>query len=192
MTEMSRLHWIRRAGMGFALPLALIAGCGQAHQGDVMVAVATNFLDTAKVLEAEFEADTGLGVALSSGSTGQLYSQIENGAPFDIFLAADTDRPRRLVDAGHHGARLRADAHQPVLFQQLKGLADGRQADPVFGRKVCPAEHRVGRKIEVQDPRPEAFVDRFRGRPGGALGQQALGRGAMDHNGRPAKTEAIG
>ncbi|RIJ27597.1 molybdate ABC transporter substrate-binding protein [Henriciella algicola] len=98
---MSRLLWIRRAGMAFALPLALIAGCGQAHQGDVMVAVATNFLDTAKVLEAEFEAETGLEVILSSGSTGQLYSQIENGAPFDIFLAADTDRPRRLVDAGN-------------------------------------------------------------------------------------------
>ena len=98
---MSRLLWIRRAGMAFALPLALIAGCGQAHQGDVMVAVATNFLDTAKVLEAEFEAETGLEVTLSSGSTGQLYSQIENGAPFDIFLAADTERPRRLVDGGN-------------------------------------------------------------------------------------------
>lgn len=98
---MSKLLWIRRAGMAFALPLALITGCGQAHQGDVMVAVATNFLDTAKVIEAEFEAETGLEVTLSSGSTGQLYSQIENGAPFDIFLAADTDRPRRLVDAGN-------------------------------------------------------------------------------------------
>ena len=87
--------------MAFALPLGLIAGCGQAHKGDVMVAVATNFLDTAKVLEAEFEAETGLEVTLSSGSTGQLYSQIENGAPFDIFLAADTDRPRRLVDGGN-------------------------------------------------------------------------------------------
>ena len=117
-------------------------------------------------------------------------------APDDFGLGSDAQEmrllQRRLVDAGHHGARLRADAHQPVLLQQLKGLADRRQADPVFGRKVCPAEHRVGRKIEVQNPRPEAFVNRFRGRPGGALGQQALGRSAMDHDGRPAKRGAIG
>ncbi|MCZ4299213.1 molybdate ABC transporter substrate-binding protein [Henriciella marina] len=128
---MSRLLWIRRAGMAVALPLALIAGCGQAHQGDVMVAVATNFLDTAKVLEAEFEAETALEVTLSSGSTGQLYSQIENGAPFDIFLAADTDRPRRLVDAGNglEGTQFTYATGRLVLWMPASQTPDFDGAD---------------------------------------------------------------
>lgn len=97
---MSRLRWIRCAGVALTLSLALVGACGQPDRGDVMVAVATNFLETAKALEAEFEAETGYDVSISSGSTGQLYSQIENGAPFDVFLAADRDRPRRLVESG--------------------------------------------------------------------------------------------
>jgi molybdate transport system substrate-binding protein len=43
-----------------------------------------------------FEAATGFTVETSLGSTGQLYAQIENGAPFDVFLAADSEHPWRL------------------------------------------------------------------------------------------------
>lgn len=47
-----------------------------------------------------FVAATGTQVRLSSGSTAKLYAQIVNGAPYDIFLAADAERPKLLLDSG--------------------------------------------------------------------------------------------
>lgn len=64
------------------------------------MAVASNFLLTAEKIAAEFEAETGHEVVLSNGSTGLLYAQITNGAPFDVFLSADEERPRRLKEDG--------------------------------------------------------------------------------------------
>jgi molybdate transport system substrate-binding protein len=66
----------------------------------VTVAVASNFVRPADELAAHFRALDGADLRLVSGSTGKLYAQIANGAPFDIFLAADAERPRRLVDEG--------------------------------------------------------------------------------------------
>ena len=75
----------------FAVP----AAAGQAD-----VAVAANFTDAAREVADAFESETGHRAVLSFGSTGQLYIQIAQGAPFDIFLAADTARPERAVEEG--------------------------------------------------------------------------------------------
>ena len=64
------------------------------------VAVASNFLRTAEALAESFERETGTALRLVPGSTGRLYAQIVNGAPFDLFLAADRRRPAALVDTG--------------------------------------------------------------------------------------------
>ncbi len=64
------------------------------------IAVASNFQATAKEIAKEFSELTGIPVRISAGSTGKLYAQILNGAPFDIFLAADAKRPRLLNDEG--------------------------------------------------------------------------------------------
>jgi molybdate transport system substrate-binding protein len=64
------------------------------------LAVATNFLSTARSLAREFEKESGYRPVLSSGSTGKLYAQIVNGAPYDIYLAADSLRPLQLEKAG--------------------------------------------------------------------------------------------
>lgn len=53
-----------------------------------------------KELVSEFERTTAHEVTTVLGSTGQLYAQILNGAPYDVFLAADYDRPALL---GRHG-----------------------------------------------------------------------------------------
>ena len=82
------------------LVLLLFLTARAAFAGDVTVAVASNFLTTAEQVAARFEAETGHTVTLSHGSTGQIYSQIEAGAPFDIFLSADARRPELLKDAG--------------------------------------------------------------------------------------------
>lgn len=60
------------------------------------VAVATNFQPVMDRLQPRFEAETGYQIQTIYGSTGALYAQILNGAPYDVFLAADQARPERL------------------------------------------------------------------------------------------------
>lgn len=67
---------------------------------EINVAVAANFLKPLQVLEKQFSESTGHKLVISSGATGQLAAQIKNGAPFDILLAADVERPTQLVKEG--------------------------------------------------------------------------------------------
>jgi molybdate transport system substrate-binding protein len=68
--------------------------------GTVRVAVASNFVPTLADLAPEFETLSGHRLSPSAASTGKHYAQILAGAPFDVLLAADAERPRRLVGAG--------------------------------------------------------------------------------------------
>lgn len=77
-----------------------LASVSLAHAGRVQVAVAANFTAPMQKLAAQFEADTGHTAELSFGSTGKLYAQISNGAPFQILLAADDKTPARLEREG--------------------------------------------------------------------------------------------
>lgn len=71
-----------------------------ADAAPLRLAVASNFLITAEQLASAFEEKTGHRVQISSGSTGKLYTQIRAGAPYDLFMAADSERPERLVNEG--------------------------------------------------------------------------------------------
>lgn len=71
-----------------------------ADAANIKVAVAANFTAAAKEIAADFKTKTGNDVELSFGSTGNLYNQIAQGAPFDVFLAADTKRPAKAVAKG--------------------------------------------------------------------------------------------
>ncbi|MFM1548483.1 MAG: molybdate ABC transporter substrate-binding protein [Lentisphaeria bacterium] len=85
------------------LCLLLAGGCADRNADRVdsqTVAVAANFAPVLEQLTRQYSADTGAVIHTVVGSTGKLYAQISNGAPVDIFLAADTERPRRLEDAG--------------------------------------------------------------------------------------------
>lgn len=62
--------------------------------------MAGNFVVPFRELARRFTAETGIAVVPSIGATGHLYAQIEHGAPFDVFLAADDVRPARLERAG--------------------------------------------------------------------------------------------
>lgn len=79
-------------GIAFAPQLAMAE--------TALVAVATNFSEVIDVLKADFEATTEHQLTIVTGSTGKLYAQIINGAPFDVFLAADQARPARLAAEG--------------------------------------------------------------------------------------------
>ncbi len=67
------------------------------HADTLRIAVASNFAHTLQTLLPEFEKETGHSVEVSSASSGKLYAQILHGAPFDVFLSADTDKPQRLA-----------------------------------------------------------------------------------------------
>jgi molybdate transport system substrate-binding protein len=76
--------------------LAPLASSEQVH-----IAVAANFKQTAEAINAYFSQQTGHKVTSSSASTGTLYSQIVYGAPFDIFLSADSTSTQLLLASGH-------------------------------------------------------------------------------------------
>lgn len=63
---------------------------------EVQVAVAANFTAPIQAIAKDFEKDTGHKLVIASGATGQFYAQIKNGAPFDVFLAADDSTPAKL------------------------------------------------------------------------------------------------
>ena len=71
-----------------------------ASAGEVLIAVAANFLTTAEHLAERFGAGTSHDVTLAGGSTGGLYAQIALGAGYDILLSADQARPARLEAEG--------------------------------------------------------------------------------------------
>lgn len=78
--------------------ISLLIIAARAGAQDAVIASATNFTDTLARLETQFEANSGYDIRIVSGSTGQLFAQIRQGAPFDVFLAADTERPARLAE----------------------------------------------------------------------------------------------
>jgi molybdate transport system substrate-binding protein len=80
---------------------ALLATMAQvANAGEVTAAVAANFTVPVQQIVELFQKDTGHTVKLSFGSSGKFYSQIKEGAPFDVFLAADEKNPKLLEADG--------------------------------------------------------------------------------------------
>jgi molybdate transport system substrate-binding protein len=79
-----------------ALALAQPAWAGKAAAAEALVAVAANFTDVVNALKQKFVATSGHQLTITTGSTGKLYAQITNGAPYDILLAADERRPMLL------------------------------------------------------------------------------------------------
>jgi molybdate transport system substrate-binding protein len=67
----------------------------------IVVAAASDLQAVFPELRSRFERETGIGVRVSFGSSGNFFAQIQNGAPYDLFLSADVDYPRRLGDSGH-------------------------------------------------------------------------------------------
>ncbi|MXW01026.1 MAG: molybdate ABC transporter substrate-binding protein [Holophagales bacterium] len=98
-------------------PVLLLAASG-ASAGEVTIAVAANAAEAVEALAADFEQRTGHRVTVTVGSTGKLYAQILHGAPFDVFLAADQERPRLLVEQGLavEGSRLTYAVGRLVLW----------------------------------------------------------------------------
>lgn len=76
----------------------LLAASPLSFAAEALVAVASNFGAPARELASRFEQESGHTLKLAQGSSGKLFAQVRNGAPFDVFLSADQEFPARLVE----------------------------------------------------------------------------------------------
>ena len=93
----------------------------------VLVAVAANFVPPFREVAMEFEKATGHNVQVASGSSGNFYTQIKNGAPFDVFFSADNERPKLLEEEGLavKGSRFTYAIGRLVLWSPDPNLVKG-------------------------------------------------------------------
>jgi molybdate transport system substrate-binding protein len=87
--------WLRFLGF-----LLFYSAAINTQAAEISVAVAANFSSVLKDIAVEFQKDTGHQLAITPGATGKFYAQISNGAPFDVFLSADDETPRKLAQEG--------------------------------------------------------------------------------------------
>lgn len=150
------------------LAILLLAGtCASLQADEVKVAVAANFTVAMKEIAAGFEQATGHTTRISFGSTGKLYAQIRNGAPFGVFLAADQARPRRLVEAGQASGRFTYAVGKLVLWSADPALIDGE------GRVLGRADFR---RLAIANPRTAPY---------GAAALEVMKALAVDERVRP-------
>jgi len=110
----------------FYLAVALASASVAALSDEAQVAVATNFSAPMKQIIAAFEQETDHQVKASYGSTGKLYAQIKNGAPFQALLAADKKRPKLLEEEGVAvpGSRFTYAVGTLVLWSAKRGVVE--------------------------------------------------------------------
>ena len=120
---------------GSAASAVLLGSCvlfgasSAAMAASTHVAVAANFTDAASEIAAAFAEATGHEAVLSFGATGQFYTQISQGAPFEVLLAADDKRPTLAVDENHGvaGTVFTYAIGQLVLYSAEQGRVIGAE-----------------------------------------------------------------
>jgi len=111
-----------------ALFVLALLGVTTVGAAGVQVAVAANFAAPMAKIAEGFAAATGHTVKLSTGPTGKFFTQITHGAPFEVFLAADDERPARLVESGHavRGTEFTYALGKLALWSAQAGLVDAQ------------------------------------------------------------------
>jgi len=133
-----------------AAAVVLLGVAGHAVAAETKVAVAANFTEPAKEIAARFKARTGHDATLIFGSSGQFFAQIANGAPFEVFLSADVERPQKAEIDGlaAPGTRFTYATGRLVLFSEAPGLVDARGAVLRGGRF---------QKLAIADPKTAPY-----------------------------------
>ncbi|MFZ2162474.1 MAG: molybdate ABC transporter substrate-binding protein [Sideroxyarcus sp.] len=116
-------------------PLAIfLLLCGlmssSVRAGEVSVAVASNFAAPMERLAPLFQKESGHAVKVSTGASGKLYAQIRGGTTFDVFLSADEEMPKQLMQDGFAvgGSRFVYATGRLVLWSTQSGLVDDKGA----------------------------------------------------------------
>jgi molybdate transport system substrate-binding protein len=124
-----------RSTLSLLVALTTFVAAGSAGAGEARVAVAANFAEAVRAIGERFTAATGHRALFSFGSTGTLYAQIGQGAPFEVYLAADRARPERAVVEGLAvpGSRFTYASGRLVLYSRdpdrVRGADTLRQGD---------------------------------------------------------------
>ena len=110
-----------------ALTFAALSA-SSAFADEVQVAVAANFTAPIQAIAKDFEKDTGHKLVASFGATGQFYTQIKNGAPFEVFLAADDSTPAKLESESEivKGSRFTYAVGTLALWSAKDGYVDDK------------------------------------------------------------------
>jgi molybdate transport system substrate-binding protein len=155
------------------LSLALmVGGAPRCLAQGLTVAAASDLQSALPAIASQFEKATGQPIRLTFGSSGNFFTQIQNGAPFDLFLSADIDYPRRLEAAGtaERGSLYQYAVGRIVLWTRsdsgidvmrgLPALTDGR----VRRIAIANPEHAPYGRAAVAALRHEGLYDRVRGK----------------------------
>ena len=110
--------------------MAALAFSAAAQAEVVQIAVAANFTAPIQAIAADFEKDTGHKLVAAYGATGQFYTQIKNGAPFEVFLSADDTTPEKLEKEGDtvKGSRFTYAVGTLALWSAKEGYVDAKGA----------------------------------------------------------------
>jgi len=149
----------------FLVAIFLAKGEARAQAAEIRVAAAADLQFAMLDIAAQFEKQTGTKVDVTYGSSGNFFSQLQNGAPFDLFFSADIDYPRKLestgiaepgtlyeyaigriaiwspADAGVDVARL---GWQALLDPSVKKIAIANPEHAPYGRAAVAALKKVG------------------------------------------------
>ena len=160
----------RRMAMLTAVCLCLAATVATGQT--LTVAAASDLQSALPAIAAQFEKDTGHPVTLTFGSSGNFFTQIQNGAPYDLYFSADIRYPQKLINSGQGVAEslytyaigrivLWVPVQSNVLVQQrgLESLLDGSIkkiaiANPKhapYGRAAVAALEKAGLYERVKD-----------------------------------------
>jgi molybdate transport system substrate-binding protein len=125
----------------FILAASWLAAAAATAQ-TLTVAAASDLQSALPAMVSQFEKDTGQKVTLTFGSSGNFFTQIRNGAPFDVLLSADIDYPRRLEDSGEaeRGSLYAYAIGHIVLWTRNDSGIDVRAGLPVL---LGPAVRRI-------------------------------------------------
>jgi len=115
MTSMSKTF----LSASIACALFVAPGCAQAPsqpQTPLRVAAAADLEPVLPPILDEFQRATGISAEATFQASAMLTTEIENGAPFDLFLSADLGYPKRLINAGLADAAGSADSSTPITY----------------------------------------------------------------------------
>jgi len=115
----------------FVSLVILVSPLAVEAQEKIRAAVAANYIGVFQEISPAFEKKTGMKVEATFASTGSLYAQIVNGAPYDLFLSADEERPALLFKDGIGEKPFVYAEGQCVLWSPRKGFCrakDWREA----------------------------------------------------------------
>lgn len=156
-----------------------VAFASPREQQSTLIAVASNFLKPAQQLALAYEQQSGQQVRISAGSTGKLYAQIVNGAPYSIFLAANAREPQRLEQEG----RVLADSRFTYALGKL--VLWSREPELLKAEPQALLHSGEFRSIALANPKTAPY---------GAAGEQVLNQLNPQHLGgwRLIRAENVG